>query len=124
MDSSTLIAPGNYVLNVRLASPEVSIAFLEASLVGFLNEAGRIHNALFNLPLIVTSGNDGQHVPGSAHGKNEAADLRSHDLSDVEQLIFFLCMIRIQEKFGIVILDERYTHAPHWHVQTAESIGG
>jgi hypothetical protein len=110
--------------NVVLASPSVNVAELDDQLVLFLQWLGRAHRALFGIALVITSGNDGEHVLGSAHGKNKAVDIRSIDLlGEGEHLmgcvLSYSCMM-----FRVAVFDERHTTAPHWHIQTADSVGG
>jgi hypothetical protein len=109
---------------VDISNPSVVTTNVAVNLVGFVKESAHFHRLLFDMPLIITSMRDGTHVEGSAHPKGEAVDLRSHDLESGDQIVFFLIMARLQRKWAVVILDERYTISPHWHVQTEYSIGG
>lgn len=68
-------------------------------------------------------GNDGQHVAHSAHYLNFAADIRSRDLGQDEQMLFGLVLSFIAPRYKIVVFDERATPGQHWHVQTAASAG-
>ena len=112
---------GDYV---KRASPSVNVAELDSVLASFLSRVGKVHTFLFGRALEITSGNDGNHVAGSAHGKNKAVDLRSHDLADDEQALFTAVMLYAARGFKVAVFDERYTASPHWHVQTADSVGG
>lgn len=108
---------------VTVASTAVDVSKLDSSLANFLQLAGRIHRFLFGAPMVITSGNDGNHVPHSAHYLNFAADIRSRDIDIVAQLLFGSILSYIGEKYAIVVFDERVTTGAHWHVQTAASAG-
>lgn len=124
MGTQPVMPPWYQTDSVILASPSVNVSQLDVSLVGFLSRAGVVHRFLFGRALALTSGNDGEHVAGSAHGKNKAADLRSHDLLDDEQALFGLVLAYFSRVYKVAVFDERFTAAPHWHVQTADSVGG
>lgn len=109
---------------VQVASPSVNLVNLDLSLVGYIGACGRVHKALFGNALEITSGNDGQHVPGSAHYKGKAVDLRSHDLFEDEQAIFGLVLAYFSRVYKVAVFDERFTASSHWHIQTADSVGG
>jgi len=108
---------------VAVASSEVDVSKLDASLTDFLRSAGRVHQFLFGKPMIITSGNDGNHVQHSAHYLNFAADIRSRDLAADEAMLFGQVLSFIAPKYKIVVFDERATAGEHWHVQTAASAG-
>jgi hypothetical protein len=109
---------------VQCTSPSIKVDALDPSLVRFLTDAGKVHTALFRIALEITSGNDGNHVAGSAHYKNKAADLRCLDLLDAEQTLFGLVLGHCARVYRVAVFDERFTASPHWHVQTADSVGG
>lgn len=109
---------------VRRESVAVDASKLDTGLSHFISSVGLVHFAIFGTPLVITSANDGNHAPHSAHYLNAAVDLRCHDLDASGQIIFGLIMAQHQQAFGVCILDERFTASPHWHVQTAASIGG
>lgn len=109
---------------VQVTSPSVNVTALDGSLVSYLIELGMAHKLLFGTALEITSGNDGNHVPGSAHFKNKAVDIRCHDLLDDAQALFFQIMAYAARAFKVAVFDERYTASPHWHIQTADSVGG
>lgn len=108
---------------VSLASAAVDVSKLDTSLAEFLQTAGQLHMFLFGKVLIITSGNDGNHVAHSAHYLNFAADIRSRDLAPDEQMLFGMVLSFIAPKYKIVVFDERATPGQHWHVQTAASAG-
>lgn len=107
-----------------VATPLVSIEALNSRVSQFVVRAGRTHYALFGSPLVITSGNDGQHVPGSAHGKNGAVDLRSRELDEGSQMVFALCLISLGLRSKVVVYDERAGGSPHWHCEDADMAGG
>jgi hypothetical protein len=109
---------------VQRASVSVNVDSLNGYLKSFIIQVGQAHEVLFNRALQVTSGNDGTHVTGSAHYKNEAVDIRSLDLTDEEQAIFSLVLGYFSRAEHIAVFDERFTASPHWHIQTADSVGG
>jgi hypothetical protein len=96
----------------------VEVSHLDVSLQGFLAAAAARHWSLFSLPLIVTSGNDGSHAPGSKHYEWKAVDLRSRDLLPSDQTLFAHNLVPMQEEFTVGIFDERFIGSPHWHVET------
>jgi xanthine/CO dehydrogenase XdhC/CoxF family maturation factor len=106
-----------------LAGPEVRIESLSLRVVPFLVRAGHIHVALTGKPLVITSGNDGNHVPGSAHYKNSAVDLRSHEIIDGLQMTFAMVLIALGQIFQVAVFDERPTRSPHWHCEDADLTG-
>ena len=108
---------------VTVASTAVDVSKLDPSLTDFLQLAGRIHRFLFGRAMVITSGNDGNHVPHSAHYLNFAADIRSKEINPVEQMLFGSILSYIGEKYFIAVFDERVTAGAHWHVQTAASAG-
>ena len=101
----------------------VNVSNLDQRLVYFLIVAGDVHRALFRRALLITSGNDGQHVAGSAHYKDKAVDVRSVDLTADEQAIFSLALGYFSRVYKVAVFDERFTASPHWHIQTADSVG-
>lgn len=109
---------------VHLVSPSVDVSKLDSELVSLLVHAGQVHLCLFNRALEITSGNDGKHVAGSAHFLNKAVDVRAIDLRDEEQAIFSLVLGYFARDFHAAVFDERFTASPHWHIQTADSVGG
>lgn len=108
---------------VQLEATSVDVSKLDTFLAGFLCAAGNLHYSLFGKPLIITSGNDGNHVQHSAHYLNFAADIRSRDLLPGEQMLFGLLLSYIAPRYKICVFDERQTPGQHWHVQTAASAG-
>jgi hypothetical protein len=89
--------------------------------VRFLDLIGLLHIKLFNLPLIVTSGNDPGHVPQSKHYRNLAVDVRSWDKDPAGQLIFAALLSYLAPKYNVAIFDERARDSrPHFHIEEAD----
>lgn len=103
---------------VQLKDADVNIRHLEPALLGFLTTAGQVHSWLFQKVLVVTSGNDGVHVKGSAHYANRAADLRSMDKTLEEQMLFAMILTYLGEHRGVGLYDERQKPGEaHYHVE-------
>lgn len=109
---------------LQLASPSVNVTALSGELIAYLQAVGAVHRTLFTKALEITSGNDGKHVPGSAHYKWLAVDVRSLDLTDEQAAIFSLVLGYFSRLYKVAVFDERFTASPHWHIQTADSVGG
>lgn len=106
--------------NVELASKDVVLDGVQGELLSYLAELAQVHIHLFDKPLVVTSGKEGQHVQNSKHYLGRAIDLRSEDKNLEEQVLFagvlaYFCRIR-----GVAVFDERaMPSGPHWHVELA-----
>lgn len=109
--------------DVQVASTAVDVSKLDSALADFLRAAAQLHRFLFGKPMVITSGNDGNHLAHSAHYLNFAADIRSRDLDLAQQLIFGLVLSYIALRYKIAVFDERAAAGEHWHVQTAASAG-
>jgi len=106
---------------VELAGPGVQISKLDQRLMAALAPLARLHVELFNKPLVVTSGNDGDHSKGSKHYANQAVDLRARDKGPAEQLLFGLLLADYAQRFNLAVFDERARDkSPHWHVELAD----
>jgi hypothetical protein len=104
-------------------SLDVRVESLNVKLVQFVVRAAQVHAVMFGTPLVITSGNDGKHVPGSAHGKNAAVDLRSHDIDAGSQMVFAMVLISLGNRSGVAVYDERAARSPHWHCEDADMVG-
>ncbi len=109
---------------VQITSHAVKVDLLAPMLRDYVMTLGRVHMVLFGKALEITSGNDGKHVAGSAHYINKAVDLRSIDFLDEERAIFALVLGYFSRLYKVAVFDERFTASPHWHIQTADSVGG
>src|SRR5712691_5656762 len=87
--------------DLDLGSPSVKVEELSTKITQFLVRAAHIHVALTGTPLVITSGNDGQHVHGSAHYKNAAVDLRSNDIGVGYQMVFGLVLSSLGNQSGV-----------------------
>lgn len=70
------VLPGVY-----LKDSSVNVENLSARILDVLPTIRDVLASLSAGPLVITSGNDGTHVPGSYHGKNLAVDFRSLHLA-------------------------------------------
>jgi hypothetical protein len=112
--------PNWWPAGAEVAGPSVNIAATTSLLVSFLSDAAIIHLRLFNKPLVVTSGNDGAHAPGSKHFTNKAMDLRVADKTASERLAFLNICWLLSLKYHLAVFDESMLDAgPHIHVETA-----
>ena len=99
----------------------VDVGSLVLELTTALTILGRVHLALFNRPLIVTSGNDGKHKAGSKHYVNKAVDLRMLDKDLEEQALFLAVLMYFDKKLKLMLFDERQeTGSDHVHIETAD----
>jgi hypothetical protein len=105
---------------VKLKDSTVNIRDVDGLLQSFLITAGLVHMHLFNMLLVVTSGKDGQHSPGSKHGTGKALDLRIADLASQDQPAFLLCLRVLCARFGLAMFDEsNLPGAGHVHIEIA-----
>jgi hypothetical protein len=104
---------------LEVADATVDVSELDPKLIAFLQWAAGSHVTRFRRVLIITSGNDGTHAPGSKHYTWKAVDLRSHDLPDPEQDAFAESFPVAERTFKVGVFDERFIGAAHWHVETA-----
>lgn len=105
---------------VQLKDATVNVQDIATVLQSFLVVAGLVHMHLFNQLLVVTSGKDGVHSPGSKHAKGEAVDLRIIDLPPSNAPAFLLCLRVLCDRFHLAMFDESYTPgAGHVHIEVA-----
>lgn len=124
MGTTVVLPPWWETDYVKVTSPSVNVTALDTNLASYIQRVGKIHTFLFGRALEITSGNDGKHVAGSAHYLNKAVDVRCLDLTDGEQTIFAIVLGYFSRTYTVAVFDERYTAAPHWHIQTADSVAG
>jgi hypothetical protein len=104
--------------HVELANLTVRFDDVDPALRAFAGNAGLVYYHLFGKPLIITSGLDSQHAPGSKHYTGKAIDVRSHDLDPGEQVIFTGILAYMSPEKGIGVFDERgLSSGPHWHIE-------
>jgi hypothetical protein len=58
-------------------------------------------------------------VAGSKHYSWRAVDIRSRDLTLLQENSFVSSLIPLQAAARVGIFDERFIGQPHWHVETA-----
>lgn len=97
----------------------VAVSHLVPPLIRFLQDAALVYAQRFAKPLVITSGNDGKHAPGSKHYAWKAVDLRSRELSMAEQQDFAHWLSDVQGSYPLGVFDERFIGPPHWHVEVA-----
>jgi hypothetical protein len=113
--------PGQLPLGVERRDDKVNVSALVPELTTALAKLGRIHLDLFNKPLIITSGNDGQHKSGSKHGVNKAVDARMVDKSQAEQELFIAIVFHLSPTLRLMLFDERQEPgSDHIHLETAD----
>lgn len=106
--------------SVHLKDVGVSISNLDPKLILLLRILGPQHQALFNRPLVVTSGNDGEHAPNSKHYIGKAVDLRATDKTNEETVVFLELLVYLARVYGLAVFDERAQPAAgHIHVEVA-----
>ncbi len=109
--------PGAPQILVR-KDDSVKIDALAPNLLSFLAAAGAAHLALFQRPLVVTSGNDSIHSKTSKHYQDKAVDLRSLDKKPAEQLLFAHILSWLGDVYQVMTFDERTKpNGPHWHCE-------
>ncbi len=104
--------------SVQLAGPEVNLEGVADGLLAYVSRLGDVHEAIFAIPLVISSGRDGQHAPGSLHAQGRAVDLRTQDKSDAEMLVFLAVVAYSAGNFHCTVFDERaLPGAPHLHIE-------
>ncbi len=118
MSALNAILDGKLQGDVQLADNSVHVERLVPRMVMFVVRAGNLHAALFNKPLVITSGNDGEHAAGSAHYRNAAIDARSRDISPAQAMLFTMVLVDLGLEEGVSVFDERANPAKqHWHCE-------
>jgi hypothetical protein len=105
-------------LYCELANPNIVLQGVDGALLAFVGKMARLHQMLFDKLLVITSGRDGEHVPGSAHYKGKAIDVRSQDLGESGELMFAACLAFSAPMNGVCVYDERaQVPGGHWHLE-------
>lgn len=105
-------------LNFDLAGPNVILAGVNQQLLVFVDYLGLVHRVVFNKPLVVTSGKDGQHVASSMHPAGLAVDIRTRDLLPDEQQLLLMLLAYAAPANHIAVFDERALGADqHIHLE-------
>jgi hypothetical protein len=99
-------------------SDSVDIEGVEPKLMTFAVQLGYLHFLLFGLPLVITSGRDGEHVPTSLHKIGRALDFRTHDKSEAEMQVFLGILAYAAPHQNCRVFDERVgAGGEHVHVE-------
>lgn len=107
------LAPG-----VALAGSSIIVKEVVPALAKAIVFLGGVHQAMFGIPLVITSGNDGTHAPGSKHYTNQAVDIRARDLTQGAEIAFCVVLSWAGPEMGFRVFDERADQgAPHWHIE-------
>jgi hypothetical protein len=110
--------PPNWDRAIVLKDASVNVSGLSAKMVLFLTVCQQAHDALFQTPLCVTSGNDGGHAINSKHSKWLAVDVRCSDVDASGQLLFLMVLAFLSRAYRMAVFDERQLPgAAHFHVE-------
>jgi len=121
MPKPSTTAPPSDLTLVELATPTVKVSNLKPPVRTALLELARLHWLLFAKPLVVTSGNDGDHSKGLKHYTDDAFDQRSRDKTPDEQLLWAVVLAHVAQKHNLAVFDERARDSgPHWHIERAD----
>jgi hypothetical protein len=102
----------------ELASPSVILKGVKAELLQFVEYLGLVHRVVFNKVLVITSGRDGVHTPGSLHPPGLALDIRTTDLLPDEQGLLLSLLAYAAPANHITYFDERALPGdPHIHLE-------
>jgi len=87
-------------------------------LLTFAAQLAYLHFLLFGLPLVITSGRDGDHVPTSLHKIGRALDFRTHDKTAEEMQVFLSILAFAAPGQMCRVFDERIGQGgEHVHVE-------
>jgi hypothetical protein len=105
---------------VALNGAGVQVEKLSPVLCFALSKLGHVHTLLFDLPLIIVHGEDGQHVPGSKHYIGHAVDVRTWDKDSAAQIVFLTVLAWFNTRLRLAVFDERgRSGRPHIHIEEA-----
>jgi hypothetical protein len=100
------------------ASAEVNIKDVNPILMQYVVHMAYVHKLLFGAPLVITSGKDSIHAPGSLHGQGRAVDVRLRDLSEADQIQFLCTLVWSAPANKVAVFDERALGAEsHVHIE-------
>jgi hypothetical protein len=104
--------------NLKIESDAVKVDGLPPRFKEFLDRLGWIHFGLYALPLIITSGNDGQHGAQSLHYENRAVDVRTKDVPLAAGDVLATIITYFSELYTLALFDERQVPGgPHFHIE-------
>lgn len=105
---------------VETKDKTVNVADIAPALKTFLSVAGKAHIVLFAIPLVVTSGRDGNHVASSKHGEGKAVDLRITDLLPEDQPAWLAMLRTLCMRLHLAMFDESFAPGMgHVHIEIA-----
>ena len=84
---------------------------IAAAVINAANEIG------LDVDVVITSGNDGKHMDESKHYSNQALDIRSKTLDDIETPLFMRVIRRRLGKGYQVMLENNGRPNEHIHVE-------
>ncbi len=119
MTSQPFPRPDWLPTTIELANATVNVRDTVDGLRRYLAAVAEVHFDLFDLPLVITSGNDAAHATNSKHASNKAVDIRSHDKQPEDQAIFGAILCLMAQRYAVGVFDERALGSPHWHVEVA-----
>jgi len=100
------------------ASTAVDIEGVSAELMHLALVLAYFHFLMFELPLFISSGRDGVHVPTSLHKEGRALDFRTHDKSSEQMIVFYAVLAYLAPRFHCRFFDERVGEGgEHVHVE-------
>jgi hypothetical protein len=117
---SAFALPPQWNRSIVLKDDTVNVSGISPKMVLYLASCQEVHDALFQKPLCITSGNDGGHAPNSKHSHWKAVDVRCSDVDASGQMLFLMVLGYLSRQFGMAVFDERQLPgAGHFHVEEA-----
>jgi hypothetical protein len=114
------LAAGQLPAYVEVKDATVKWQYLDSRIMRALVVLGHVHTFLFDKTLILTSANDGTHAANSKHYRNLAADVRSKDKSEAENVVFAAILTQQYARLGVSFFREAAgTPNEHWHLEVA-----
>jgi hypothetical protein len=105
-------------LGVLLASPSVNVRDVVPALRVVVHRLAELHSQMFGRALVITSGKDAVHAPGSLHGEGKAVDYRTNDKTDEENDLFLQVVGYVARLYHSTVFDERaLPGGPHVHIE-------
>jgi len=94
-------------MGVELANDRVVLDGVHDKLLAFISQLGMVHRLIFGHDLIITSGKDGEHVPGSLHYTGRAVDARTVDKDPEGVALFIHILAFAASSMPLAYFDER-----------------
>jgi ABC-type Mn2+/Zn2+ transport system permease subunit len=118
--SPTSVSIGAPPRGVTLKDSSVSLVGVNETLFQFLTVLGIVHETLWGIPVVVTSGTDGKHATNSKHATGNAVDLRGNDIAATSYATFLLILMSLSNRFKLAVFDEsNLPGEAHVHVEIA-----